>query len=113
MVAADPSKVEKLMEWTEAKNPWRRRAAVVSLRRLYRQGQSHPEAVLRVCERFMQDVEWPVRKALGFTLRDVGLDAPEQLTAFLQQWKSKTHRSVIREATKKLPPELRQAVLSG
>jgi len=113
MVAAELSKIEKLVEWTEAKSPWRRRAAVVSLRRLNRRGQSQPEATFRVCERLMQDAEWPVRKAVGFTLRDIGLDAPEQLAEFLKHWKPKTHRSIIREATKKLPPNLREAVLSS
>lgn len=113
MVAADLSKIETLMKWTEAESPWRRRAAIVSLRRLYRQGQSHPEAIFRVCERLMQDTEWPVRKALGFTLRDVGVDAPEQLAQFLKSWMPKAHQSVIREATRKLPPQLRQEVLSS
>jgi 3-methyladenine DNA glycosylase AlkD len=113
MVAADVSRLETLMEWAEAKSPWRRRAAVVSLRRLNRRGQAQPEVTFRVCERLMQDAEWPVRKAVGFTLRDVGLDAPDQLAEFLKQWKSKTHRSIIREATKRLPPNLRQAVLSS
>jgi 3-methyladenine DNA glycosylase AlkD len=112
MVAADIAKAERLIGWAEAKSPWQRRAAIVSLRRLHRQAQSQPEAIFRVCERFMQDTEWPVRKALGFTLRDVGIEAPEQLAEFLKQWKLKTHRSVIREATKKLSLRLRQAVLS-
>jgi 3-methyladenine DNA glycosylase AlkD len=113
VVAADVSKMATLMEWTEAQSPWRRRAAVVSLRRLNRRGQAQPEATFRVCERLMQDAEWPVRKAVGFTLRDIGLEAPEQQAEFLKQWKPKTHRSIIREATKRLPPNLRQAVLSG
>ncbi len=113
MIAADLSNVEKLMPWTDAESLWRRRAAVVSLRQLHRQDQPHSEVVLQVCQQLMQDTEWPVRKAVGFTLRDVGLHAPEQLADFLKKWKLKTHRSVIREATKKLPPKLRQAVLSG
>jgi 3-methyladenine DNA glycosylase AlkD len=112
MVAADLSKIEELIDWARSENLWRRRASLVSLRRLRHQNQAHAEIVFRLCEHLMQDPEWAVRKALGFTLRDLAPDAPDALTEFLKRWKPKTHRSIIREATKKLPPGLRQSVLS-
>lgn len=112
MVAADLSKVEHLIEWAQSDNLWRRRASLVSLRRLRHHNQGHADIVFRVCQYLMQDTEWIVRKALGFTLRDLASHAPDQLADFLKRWKPRAHRSIIREATKKLPPALRQSVLS-
>lgn len=113
MVAADLSKIEQLIGWAQSDNLWRRRASLVSLRRLRHHNQVHADTVFRVCEYLMQDTEWAVRKALGFTLRDLAPHVPDQLADFLKRWKPKAHRSIIREATKKLPPALRQSVLSG
>jgi 3-methyladenine DNA glycosylase AlkD len=109
-VAAKTSLAMKLVDWTKSPNPWRRRAAVMSLSPMVREGRFMTDA-LTVAEQVMVDSHEEVQRGVGMMLLDASRLQSPRVVEFLVSWKDKSPRLVLQTAVAKLSPEDRKAVL--
>ena len=109
-LAGRPSMAGRLLEWTRSPSRWRRRAAVVSFVPLAREGRFLTDA-LAVAERLMTDQDEMVQQGIGWLLREASRLQAERVVEFLQPWKEKASRLLLRAAAEKMSPAHRTAVL--
>ncbi|MGC8896692.1 MAG: DNA alkylation repair protein [Bacteroidota bacterium] len=78
----DPTVIGSILKWTDSRNPWRRRAAAISLIPLARCGQ-HIDAVLSVAEKLITDKEELVQKSVSRLLKEAMVHHPRAVGEFL------------------------------
>jgi 3-methyladenine DNA glycosylase AlkD len=105
-VRKDPKLVERLLDWTNSENRWRRRAAVVSLVPIARKGEMLND-VFRLADRLMEDPDDMVQKGVGWLLKEASKRHPEEVREYLLRWRLKTSALVLRYASEKLPSDKR------
>ncbi|GBE30158.1 DNA alkylation repair enzyme [bacterium BMS3Bbin04] len=105
-VADDLSRIGYLESWANrGESVWKKRLAAVSTVYLSRHAAEHTHASLRVLRHLMEAKQPEIRKAVGWALRNQkDLEAVER---FLAWWAPRVSRSLITEASEKLPEESR------
>ena len=91
--------------WARARDPWRRRIALVStvpLNLRSRGGTGDVPRTLRLCRLLVADHEDMVVKAMSWALREVGKRDPAAVRAFLARHRGVLAARVTREVTNKL-----------
>ncbi len=83
---------------------WVRRLAVLSLSRPVRAGVVPFATFERVADRLLDEREFFVRKAIGWVLRDIGRDRPDEVEAFCRPRMRRISTVTWREARKRLAP---------
>jgi len=111
MVSADPALVRQVLAWAKAKNPWRRRAACVSLIRGARNKQFFPE-ITRLSGMLLEDQDDMVQKGLGWLLRETAKFDAKRTVPYLMKIRKKAPRLVLRTACETLPAKTRARVLA-
>jgi 3-methyladenine DNA glycosylase AlkD len=106
IVKKDPSLTDRLLEWTSSENRWRRRAAAVSLVLIARKG-AMLEQVFRIADRLMTDDDDMVRKGVGWLLKEASKESPKEIWDYLLKWREEASVLVLRNASEKLPKEMR------
>ena len=111
MVAAEPSRADKVFRWARSKNRWRRRAACVALIRGARKKKFFPETVklsgMLLCEK--DDM---VQKGLGWLLRETAKFDAKRTVPYLMKIRGKASRLVLRTACETLPAVERNRILA-
>lgn len=96
---------EKLLDevesWTENKNFWMRRAALVYTLPYAKKGRD-PERMLGWASKYVQDKEWFIQKAIGWWLRVLGEHNSKRVIQFLQKQGHHLQYVAKKEATRKL-----------
>ncbi len=110
-IANRPGLISRLSAWTNARNPWKRRAAIVSLLQEAKQGRS-TEAVLAIADATLDDADDMVRKGTGWVLKEAYPKRPAEVTAFLIARRTRAPRLVLRIAAEKMAAVDRARVLS-
>jgi 3-methyladenine DNA glycosylase AlkD len=105
-VRKDPRLADRLLEWTESDNRWRRRAAAVSLVPIARRGDML-EDTFRIADRLMEDQDDMVQKSVGWLLKEASKKHPVEVRNYLLKWRARTSALVLRYASEKLPSDLR------
>ncbi len=106
----EPELARELVGWTGSKNRWKRRAAAVSLVKAGRRGE-HLETILEVAERLMEDRDEMVQKGVGWLLKETHARQPKAVVEFLEKWKKRTSRLLLRYAAEKMSEAERKRVL--
>jgi len=106
----EPELALELLAWTASKNRWKRRAAAVSLVKAGRRGE-HLETILEVAARMMEDRDEMVQKGVGWLLKETHARHPHAVVGFLEKWKARTPRLLLRYAAEKMNPSERKRVL--
>lgn len=106
----EPELVHELAAWTQSKNRWKRRAAAVSLVKAGRRGE-HTKVILDVAASLIQDPDEMVQKGTGWLLKETYGKQPRQVVEFLEKWKYRTSRLLLRYAAEKMTPADRKRVL--
>jgi 3-methyladenine DNA glycosylase AlkD len=105
-----PRALEQLyLEWNRSPNPWVRRQSLTGLieyARL-RKRVARPTFLLSQVEGLLDDPEYYVQKAVGWTLREIGQVYPKQTLKFLQIHLLKLDSRAFSAAMEKLPEDLR------
>lgn len=109
-IANEPPLMEALPAWAASENRWKRRAAAVSLLQDAKQGR-HTEFLLGVAARLMEDPDDMVQKGVGWLLKEAYPKRPREVVAFLDGWKGRTSRVVLRYAAEKMTAADRARVL--
>ncbi len=110
-IANRPGLISQLFAWTNARNRWKRRAAIVSLLQEAKQGRS-TEAVLAIADAMLDDADDMVRKGTGWVLKEAYPKKPAEVTAFLVQRRERAPRLVLRIAAEKMAAADRARILS-
>lgn len=100
-IANRPELVNKLGPWTKSKNRWKRRSAAVSLIQEAKQGRN-AETIFRICDLLLNDTDDMVQKGVGWLLKETYPKRPQKVLGFLDPWRSRAPRLVLRLASEKM-----------
>ncbi len=114
LIDHDPQTLDYLPQWAESGNFWVRRTALLAQNSQFRRGDGDFALFTRLAvPMFEEGREWSkderffIRKAIGWTLRELTKTRPEQVFEFVQQHRGQMSGLTFREATRNLPSELR------
>lgn len=110
-IANEPELVAELNAWTRSKNRWKRRAAAVALVPSARRGL-HTKDIFRVAQPLVPDTDDMVRKGVGWLLKETYPHKPRDVMRFLEPWRGKAPRLVLRYAAEKMSAADRAHVLA-
>ena len=111
LVARDPAALRRVVGWSRARAPWRRRAAAVALVAEARRGH-HAREVLAVCTRLVRGEERFVQLGMGWVLRELWYPEPAQVEAFLATHGARIQREAMHCATEAMPVARRRRLLA-
>ncbi len=98
-----------LIKWADSKLLWRRRVAVLATFYFIRQNQFNE--TLKLAKQLLKDKEDLMHKSVGWMLREIGKRDVKVLENFLQKYRSKMPRTMLRYAIEKFPEKKRKAYL--
>jgi 3-methyladenine DNA glycosylase AlkD len=104
------SLIARLPPWTTSKNRWKRRSAAVSLVWEGKRGR-HTDEIFYIASRLIEDPDDMVQKGVGWLLKETYPKMPKEVVDFLQPWKAKTTRLLLRYAAEKMSARDRALVL--
>lgn len=85
---------------------WVRRLSVLSLSRPVRAGSVPFATFATIADRLLDEREFFIRKAVGWVLRDIGRDRPDEVEAFCRPRMQRISTVTWREAEKRLAPDV-------
>lgn len=98
----------KVRKWTKSKHLWTRRAAILIHVMPSRKKQLRAEFATRTFEELLHEKEFFIRKAIGWTLREIGKHYPDLTFEFLREHKKEASGLTLREGGRNLPPRLQK-----
>lgn len=110
LIVLDGSLFKELLKWTKSNNRWIRRASLVSLEIEAKKGNKLKE-VLTISNKLMKDEDEMVQKAVGWLLKEASRNHPQEVAAFLLNWKPKISRKILSTACEKMPAGLKEKIL--
>jgi 3-methyladenine DNA glycosylase AlkD len=102
LAASDPAMLGVLDRWLVDDDFWIRRAAVLALGDLLRDGREM-DRFFRYADTLLPEKEFFIRKVLGWVARETGRRYPDDVSAWLRRNQSRMNGVTIREAVKYLP----------
>ena len=110
-IANEPALIGELHAWTRAKNRWKRRAAAVAMVPSAKRGLHTPE-ILKIALPLVPDEDDMVRKGVGWLLKETYPKKPREVVRFLDPWRGKASRVVLRYAAEKMTAADKARVLA-
>jgi len=102
----DQRALEYLRQWRRDESFWMRRASLLSQLLLFRRGKGDRALFYAFARDMMEEKEFFIRKAIGWVLREIARNDPEEVFRFVAENKSRMSGVTLREATRRLPPDL-------
>jgi len=99
-IANRPGLADRLARWTRSKNRWKRRSAAVSFIQEAKCGRN-TETIFHVCGLLIEDTDDMVRKGVGL-LKETYPKKPRETVDFLDGWRTRAPRLVLRLASEKM-----------
>ena len=106
-----PRLIEKLAPWTKSKNRWKRRAAAVALLQEAKAGRN-TESIFEICTLLRHDPDDMVQKGVGWILKEAYPKRPCEVIAYLDDWRARAPRLLLRIAAEKMTAQDRQQLLT-
>ena len=110
-IANRPGLADRLAGWTKSKNRWKRRSAAVSLIQEAKRGRN-TEIIFHICGLLLEDNDDMVQKGVGWLLKETYPKRPREVLEFLDGWRSRAPRLVLRLAAEKMTEGDRQRLLT-
>jgi 3-methyladenine DNA glycosylase AlkD len=107
-----PEALPELDAWATDEDFWVRRSALLALRGPLRDG-APLDQFARYADVMLDEKEFFIRKAIGWVLREVGKQRPEEVYEWLAPRTASASGVTVREAVKYLRPEQREALLAA
>ena len=101
---------DRLAGWTKSKNRWKRRSAAVSLIQEAKGGRN-TETIFHICGLLLQDNDDMVQKGVGWLLKETYPKRPREVLDFLEGWRTRAPRLVLRLAAEKMTEKDRRWLL--
>jgi 3-methyladenine DNA glycosylase AlkD len=98
----------KVHKWAKSKHLWTRRASILIHIMPSRKKQLHAEFAIPTFEELLHEREFFIRKAIGWTLREIGKHYPDLTFEFLREHKEEASGLTLREGGRNLPIEMRK-----
>jgi 3-methyladenine DNA glycosylase AlkD len=111
-IANRPGLADRLARWTKSRNRWKRRSAAVSLIQEPKQGRN-TETIFAICDLLLEDADDMVQKGVGWLLKETYPKRPREVLGFLDSWRSRAPRLVLRLAAEKMTENDRKWLLKG
>ena len=111
-IANQPALIRRLDAWTKSKNRWKRRAAIVSLLQEAKRGRN-TSSVFRIARRLLLDPDAIVQKGVGWVLKEAYPPKPREVCKFLDPWRAKAPRLLLRIAAEKMSARDKHWLLKG
>jgi 3-methyladenine DNA glycosylase AlkD len=103
-IANQPGLADRLARWTKSKNRWKRRSAAVSLIQEAKRG-TNTETIFHICGLLLEDSDDMVQKGVGWLLKETYPKRPREVLDFLDAWRTRAPRLVLRIAAEKMTPK--------
>ncbi len=100
-IANRPGLADRLARWTKSKNRWKRRAAAVSLVYEAKRGRN-TKTIFHICGLLLTDADDMVQKGVGWLLKETYPKKPVEVRQFLDGWRTRAPRLVLRLAAEKM-----------
>jgi len=110
-IANRPGLADRLAGWTKSKNRWKRRSAAASLIQEAKRGRN-TEIIFHICGLLLEDNDDMVQKGVGWLLKETYPKRPREVLEFLDGWRSRAPRLVLRLAAEKMTEGDRQRLLT-
>jgi 3-methyladenine DNA glycosylase AlkD len=107
-----PGLADRLAAWTKSKNRWKRRSAAVSLIQEAKRGRN-TETIFHICDLLLNDPDDMVQKGVGWLLKETYPKKPREVLGFLDGWRARAPRLVLRLAAEKMSPKDRRWLLQN
>jgi len=101
----------KVRTWTTSKHLWTRRAAILIHVLPARKKKLNAEFALPTFIELLHEKEFFIRKAIGWTLREIAKHYPEVTFEFLKEYRKEASGLTMREGARRLPEKLRRQLL--
>jgi 3-methyladenine DNA glycosylase AlkD len=111
-IANRPGLADRLPVWTRSKNRWKRRAAAVSLIQEAKRGRQ-TETIFHICDLLFEDADDIVQKGVGWLLKETYPKKPRETREFLDGWRLRAPRLVLRLAAEKMTAKDKRWLLKG
>jgi len=111
MLLRVPALRRRIVRWSRDDDFWMRRAAVLTLLPGVTDGSVPFSAWAAIAVPMLGEREFFIRKALGWSLREVGKKNPAEVTAFLRAHRQEVSGLTVREGVKYLPARDRAALI--
>jgi len=98
----------KVRKWTKSKHLWTRRAAILIHVLPARKKQLRAEYALPTFAELLYEKEFFIRKAIGWTLREMAKNYPEMTYEFLKDHRSEVSGLTMREGARRLTETMRK-----
>jgi 3-methyladenine DNA glycosylase AlkD len=109
-IANRPGLADRLAGWTKSKNRWKRRSAAVSLIQEAKQGRN-TETIFHICGLLLDHTDDMVQKGVGWLLKETYPKKPREVLDFLEGWRTRAPRLVLRLASEKMSEKDRKWLL--
>ena len=100
----------KVRTWTKSNHLWTRRSAILIHILPARKKKLNAEYALSTFEELLYEKEFFIRKAIGWTLREISKHNPEVTFEFLKEHREKVSGLTMREGARKLPATLKKEI---
>jgi 3-methyladenine DNA glycosylase AlkD len=98
----------KVRKWTKSKHLWTRRAAILIHVLPARKKQLRADYALLTFAELLHEKEFFIRKAIGWTLREMVKHYPEMTYEFLKDHREEVSGLTMREGARRLPEKMRK-----
>ena len=88
-------------------NVWKRRAALIAQISYLRKGEGDIALQFNLCLKHLHEKEFFIRKAIGWSLRELSKKKPEEVFEFLKTHKMQISSVTFREASRNLPVQFK------
>ena len=106
-----PKYVTELKKWAKSANPWKRRAAAVSLIIPARKGLFHKD-IFQIAKILLHDKEDLVQKGYGWMLKAAADYDCDAVFEFVMKHKATMPRTALRYAIEKMPQQTRKIAMA-
>lgn len=107
----DTKALAYLEKWVGSDNFWMRRASLISQIPLLRKGKGDREIFYTIANGMLEEKEFFIRKAIGWTVRELSKADPEAARDYLLSIKGRASGLTLREGAKRLPQKMKKEVL--
>jgi 3-methyladenine DNA glycosylase AlkD len=101
-----------LRKWSVLDNFWMRRASLISQILPFRHGLGDRLLFYALASQMIEEKEFFIRKAIGWTLRELSKSYPDEVFDYLIKVKDKASGLTLREGSKRLPQKYQTILLA-
>jgi len=102
-----------LKKWSKRESHWMRRASLIAPILLFRKGRGDRRLFFRLARGMVEEKEFFIRKAIGWSVREISKADRDIAYNFLMELRDTASGLTLREGSKLMPDEMREALLVG